>query len=55
MLPSRCSLSSGQPISTIVPPELQDELPRILKMIGHGERVEHYETERLKKDGQAVA
>src|SRR5690349_21472500 len=44
----------GQPISTIMPPELEDELPNILQRIERGERVDHYETVRMKKDGQRI-
>ena len=29
-------------------------MPRILETVGRGERVEHYETERRRKDGQII-
>src|SRR5215470_11660107 len=32
----------GRPISTLVPPELPDEVPQILQKIGDGGRVNHY-------------
>jgi two-component system sensor kinase FixL len=44
----------GLPIATIVPVERQDEEPRILDLIGRGDRIEHFETIRLRKDGQAI-
>jgi PAS domain S-box-containing protein len=44
----------GQPISLIVPPEQTDELPRILGQLRRGERVEHYETVRMRKDGRRI-
>ena len=44
----------GQPISLIVPSERQSELGGIMKRLVGGERVEHLETVRLKKDGTPV-
>lgn len=44
----------GQPILRILPPDRQDEEPRILERLRHGERIEHYETVRLRKDGRPV-
>jgi PAS domain S-box-containing protein len=41
----------GQPISILIPPDHPDELPRIMKRIKRGERVAHYETVRVRKDG----
>ena len=41
----------GRNISLIIPPEREGELQRILARITRGERVEHYETERVRKDG----
>ena len=45
----------GRSILTIIPPELQHEELAILGKIRAGERIEHYETERLHKDGRRVA
>src|ERR1700722_16943393 len=42
----------GQPIVILFPPELADEEPMILERLRRGERVEHYETVRLTKDGR---
>ena len=44
----------GQPITTIIPPELQDDEKRILATIGRGERIEHFETVRLTKSGRRI-
>jgi PAS domain S-box-containing protein len=44
----------GQPISRIIPPEQKDDFPRILGTIRRGERVEHFETVRLRKDGRRI-
>lgn len=43
----------GQPISILIPSENSDE-PIILERIRKGERVEHYETRRQRKDGSLV-
>jgi PAS domain S-box-containing protein len=45
----------GRPITLIIPPDRQDEEREILAKIGRGERVEHFETERLTKQGRRVA
>jgi PAS domain S-box-containing protein len=44
----------GRSILTLIPEELQHEEPEILRKIGSGERIDHYETERVKKDGQRI-
>jgi PAS domain S-box-containing protein len=44
----------GQPISMLIPPDHADEEPSILERIRRGERVEHYETIRRRKDGSLV-
>jgi PAS domain S-box-containing protein len=44
----------GKPLSILVPPEHPDELPTLLKRVKQGERVEHFETERVRKDGSRV-
>jgi PAS domain S-box-containing protein len=44
----------GQPLSRIVPPELHHEMIEVLERLGHGERIQHYETVRLRKDGSRV-
>ncbi len=44
----------GKPIMTIVPPELHDEEVGVLTRLRRGERVEHFETTRLAKDGRRI-
>jgi PAS domain S-box-containing protein len=44
----------GQPVTTIIPPELHDDEPRILSKIRAGERIEHFETVRVHKNGQRL-
>jgi signal transduction histidine kinase len=34
--------------------DVTDEIPQILERLGRGERIEHYETQRLRKDGSRV-
>ena len=41
----------GRPITVIIPPELHFEEAQILAKIRSGQRVEHYVTERVAKDG----
>src|SRR5215212_4835151 len=45
----------GRSISLIIPPERKDELPGILEQLRQGKRVEHYETERIRKDGRRIS
>jgi PAS domain S-box-containing protein len=40
-----------KPITILIPPERYDEEPGILERIRRGERVEHYESVRRRKDG----
>jgi PAS domain S-box-containing protein len=44
----------GKSILTIIPQELQHEEPEIIRKLCRGDRVDHYETERLRKDGQRI-
>jgi len=44
----------GRPITTIIPPELHKDEPVILSKIRAGERIEHFETVRVRKDGTLV-
>ena len=41
----------GQSILMLIPPDRQHEEPRILERIRRGERIDHYETVRRRKDG----
>lgn len=44
----------GQPILMLIPPDHYNEEPAILARIRAGERVEHYETIRVTKDGRLI-
>jgi PAS domain S-box-containing protein len=44
----------GHSVSILIPPESNDEEPEILKRIIAGERIDHYETIRARKDGSRV-
>jgi PAS domain S-box-containing protein len=44
----------GRPITLIVPAELEDEIAVILRQIDSGEKVDHYETVRERKDGTRI-
>jgi PAS domain S-box-containing protein len=44
----------GQPIVILIPPDRPNEEPRILERIRRGERVDHYETIRRRKDGTLI-
>jgi PAS domain S-box-containing protein len=44
----------GQSLSRLVPPDHPDELPAIIQRLKRGERVDHFETVRLRKDGSRV-
>src|ERR1700676_3801521 len=41
----------GQHITLIIPPERRDEETMILEQLRRGERVDHFETVRVRKDG----
>lgn len=45
----------GRPIQFLIPPDHDDEEPEILSRIRHGERIEHYETTRVRKDGALIS
>jgi PAS domain S-box-containing protein len=44
----------GRSVSVLIPPGLPDEMDEILNRIRVGERVDHYETRRLRKDGATI-
>ena len=44
----------GKPVTILIPTDRHDEEPAILARIRRGERVEHYETIRQRKDGSTV-
>jgi len=44
----------GKSIMIVIPPDRADEEPQILERIRRGERVDHYETVRRRKDGGEI-
>jgi PAS domain S-box-containing protein len=44
----------GRPITTIIPPELEEDEQRILETVGRGEPIQHFETVRLTKSGERI-
>ena len=44
----------GQSVMKLIPEERKDEEPAILKRLRNGERVDHFETVRLRKNGEKV-
>lgn len=46
--------ATGKPASLIVPPGLDDDAAEILARVSRGERVGHYETSRVSKDGTFI-
>ncbi|HEX8949446.1 MAG TPA: EAL domain-containing protein [Dissulfurispiraceae bacterium] len=44
----------GRHVSMLVPPGHPDEIPAIMEKIKRGERVERYETVRVRKDGRQI-
>jgi PAS domain S-box-containing protein len=44
----------GKPISVLLPIDRPHEQPRILERIRRGERISHYETKRVRKDGSLI-
>jgi PAS domain S-box-containing protein len=44
----------GKPVAILIPADHPDEEPAILERLRAGERIEHYETVRVRKDGTLV-
>jgi PAS domain S-box-containing protein len=44
----------GKKITLIIPPDRMEEEELILARLRHGERIEHFETERVAKDGRRI-
>lgn len=44
----------GQPVSMLIPEDRQNEEPGILAKLRKGQRIDHYETIRRRKDGQLM-
>jgi len=45
----------GQPISVLALPDRPDDVPQLLDRIRRGEHIEHYETDRIRKDGKWIS
>jgi len=45
----------GKPVRVLIQADRQDEMELILARVQNGERVEHYQTVRVRKDGSAIA
>ncbi len=44
----------GSPVTKIIPPEMQSEEQKILEQIRRGERIDHFDTIRIAKDGRRI-
>jgi len=44
----------GKPVYVLIPPERHHEEPEIIARLVRGERVDHYETVRVRKDGSLI-
>jgi PAS domain S-box-containing protein len=44
----------GQPLSILIPRDHPDELPDLMERIARAESVDHFETQRVRKDGSLV-
>ena len=44
----------GAPIARIIPPDRLEEMTGILQRVGEGESFDHYETDRITKDGRRI-
>ncbi|MDX6724366.1 MAG: hypothetical protein QOD73_2770 [Solirubrobacteraceae bacterium] len=44
----------GRPITVIIPPRRLGDERQILRRVTAGERIEHYETERVRRDGRTI-
>ncbi len=45
----------GKPIALLAPADRYEEMAEILRLMANGQRVEQYETMRVRKDGKAIA
>ncbi len=45
----------GKPVTILIPPDRWHEEAQILKRLRNGERVDHFETTRIRKDGSRIA
>ncbi len=45
----------GQPIAMLIPPDRSDEEPKVIERLQRGERIEHFDAVRRRKDGEEIA
>jgi PAS domain S-box-containing protein len=45
---------TGRPGGFLAPPDRPDEVPEMLRRAGHGETVDHFDTQRVRKDGALI-
>ena len=45
---------TGKPVAALIPTDRQNEGPAIIERLKRGERIEHYETVRRRKDGKDI-
>ena len=45
----------GRNVSILAPPERPDETPQLMERLRRGERIDHYETTRMRRDARLVA
>jgi PAS domain S-box-containing protein len=45
---------TGRPMSLLLPPDRPDEESEVLRRLRAGERIEHFETVRMRKDGRRI-
>jgi len=45
----------GRNIAVLIPPDRADELPSILAMLRQGSQIEHFDTNRVRKDGTVIS
>lgn len=48
------SEATGRDIKMIIPPDRANELEEIMAALSRGERIEHFTTERIRKDGERI-
>jgi PAS domain S-box-containing protein len=44
----------GRPIAILIPPEHPNEFPQLTEKIKRGEAIKHYETDRIRKNGERI-
>jgi diguanylate cyclase (GGDEF)-like protein/PAS domain S-box-containing protein len=44
----------GKSVFTLIPPEARNQIPPLLQILKQGQRVDHFEAPRLKKDGTRI-